>query len=411
MVFRLAIVVWLSAGLALAQSLVLEGAAVYVNPADAPIANGVVVVQDGRIAAVGRMGAVTVPKGVKVLDCRGLTLTAGFWNSHVHFIERKWANAAKLSKADLQAQVEDMLTRFGVTSAFDTGSDWRNTRVIRDRIESGEILGPRVRSTGPILYPKGGASTSEEVLQTLGFTPFGSTEISTAREAREEASKLLDAGTDGIKLYAVPFYAPTLSIPDEAIRAATEEAHRRGKLVFAHPTNLHGLTASVTNGVDVILHTNPQSVPWGADIVGLMKDKRVAVVPTLQLWGYETRHDVISSRERFVHAGVEQLRTWAAAGGVVLFGTDVGYMSDYDPAEEYRLMGQAGMSFNQILTALTTAPAERFGDSQRLGRVATGLIADLTVLRRDPSKDPRAFASVRYTVRDGKVIWAAPAIP
>jgi imidazolonepropionase-like amidohydrolase len=101
------------------------------------------------------------------------------------------------------------------------------------------------------------------------------------------------------------------------------------------------------------------------------------------------------------------LRRWVAAGGVVLFGTDVGYMSDYDPSEEYALMGEAGMSFRQILASLTTAPAERFGESNQRGRIAVEMAADLTVMGENRAKDVRAFASVRYTIRDGNVIWRA----
>jgi hypothetical protein len=68
------------------------------------------------------------------------------------------------------------------------------------------------------------------------------------------------------------------------------------------------------------------------------------------------------------------------------------------------------MTFSQILASLTTAPAERFGASKRLGRVAPGLAADLTILRNDPSKDIRALAAVQYTIRDGKVIYRSSMI-
>jgi hypothetical protein len=86
-----------------------------------------------------------------------------------------------------------MLTRFGVTSVFDTGSDWQNTRTIRDRIEAGEVAGPKIRSTGAILYPKGVADTADAQLQILGFMKLSSPEINDAVEGRDEAKKLLDA--------------------------------------------------------------------------------------------------------------------------------------------------------------------------------------------------------------------------
>jgi imidazolonepropionase-like amidohydrolase len=93
---------------------------------------------------------------------------------------------------------------------------------------------------------------------------------------------------------------------------------------------------------------------------------------------------------------------------VVLFGTDVDAgMDDFDPSDEYALMAEAGMTFRQILASLTTAPAERFGERGRLGRIAPGLAADVVVLSGDPSRDVRAFAAVRYTIRDGKLIYEA----
>ncbi len=70
-------------------------------------------------------------------------------------------------------------------------------------------------------------------------------------------------------------------------------------------------------------------------------------------------------------------------------------------------MADAGMSFRQILASLTTAPAERFGESKQLGRIAAALEADLVVLKEDPSKNIRALTSVRYTIRGGEIIYRA----
>ncbi len=67
-----------------AASLALTGATIYPSPDQPVIRNGVILLRDGRIAAVGRHGEVTVPRGTDTLDCTGLTVTAGFWNSHVH---------------------------------------------------------------------------------------------------------------------------------------------------------------------------------------------------------------------------------------------------------------------------------------------------------------------------------------
>jgi len=388
--------------------LVLIGGTIYVSPAEEPIRNGAVVIRDGKIAAVGRRTSLRIPRATRTLDCTGFTITAGFWNSHVHFMERKWADVAKTPAPELTAQLQAMLTRYGITSVFDTGSMWENTRLLRNRIEAGEIPGPRIRSTGEILYPKGALSGSPPpLMDALGFMRVQIPEVATATEALTASQKLLDAGVDGIKLYAQAFWPPRPSLPESAIQAAVMEAHRRGKPAFAHPTSREGLVASVRGGVDVLVHTTPQSRRWDETVLAAMKESRVAVIPTLKLWKYELRHDRMSAQEQFLNAGIGQLRDWVAAGGTVLFGTDVGYMADYDPREEYALMAEAGMDFRQILASLTTAPVERFGESIQQGRIAAGLAADLVVVSGDPSKDVRALAAVRYTIRGGRVIYQA----
>src|SRR3546814_6570480 len=78
------------------------------------------------------------------MDADGGTVLAGFWNSHVHCTEPKWAGAADLPAPRLQSQLQEMLVRYGFTSVVDTGSDPRDTGPLRARIESGEIAGPRI---------------------------------------------------------------------------------------------------------------------------------------------------------------------------------------------------------------------------------------------------------------------------
>ena len=124
------------------RQLVLIGGAVLTSPAERAIKNGVVVIRGNRIVAVGSKSAVAVPAGADILDCSGLTIAAGFWNSHVHFMERKWADAAKIPADEVADALQGMLTRYGFTSVFDIGSSWDNTRRLRDRVESGEIPGP-----------------------------------------------------------------------------------------------------------------------------------------------------------------------------------------------------------------------------------------------------------------------------
>ena len=385
--------------------LALSGGTIYASPDAAPIREGVVLIHNGKIVAVGLRSSVKVPRNVQILDCSGLFIAAGFWNSHVHFVQRKWANVQAIPSAELSQQMQDMITRLGFTSVFDTGSAWENTRQLRERIESGEMPGPQIRSTGEILFPKGGAPELR-ILDVVGTMRIQFPEVREPSEASAVANRLLDAGADGIKVYAASLGWPTVLMPQNAIEAAAHEAHMRGKPVFAHPQTRDGLLAAVHGGADVLAHSVPNAGQLDDATLTLMKKAGIAVIPTLKLWKHELRNDRTSQRDQFVKAGVDQMRSWVGSGGTVLFGTDVGYMDDYDATEEYELMAEAGMDFRQILASLTTAPAERFGESKRLGRIAEGFLADLVVLSGDPSKDVRALAAVGYTIRRGELIYS-----
>src|SRR6201989_2122233 len=108
----------------------------------------------------------------------GSTILARFWNSHVHFLERMWTDPAKVPASDLTRQFQMMLTQYGFTSVFDIWSSWENTRQLRERVESGEVAGPRIRATGPAMFPRaaGEAPSLLEIAPpatwaTLGFMP------------------------------------------------------------------------------------------------------------------------------------------------------------------------------------------------------------------------------------------------
>jgi imidazolonepropionase-like amidohydrolase len=379
----------------------LVGGTTYITPDAQPIRNGVVLIEDGRISGTGGKALLRGRKIARRIDCTGYTITAGFWNSHVHFFERKWAGAAAIPAPELAKQIEDMLTRYGFIVVFDLSSPWENTQRLRERIESGEVPGPGIRSTAQgLLPPKPGLP--EAVMNFMGMMKSPGAEVSTAEEAAAAARKLLDEGVDGIKVFAS---APSRSVfPEGGIRAVAEEAHRRGKLLFVHPNTGAEVLAALRGGADVVAHTTPYDGPWDEAIAAAIRSRPVALTPTLALWKYYMRHDRITAQEQTVKTETSQLRAWIAAGGVVLFGTDVGAV-EYDPTAEYLLMAQAGMSFRQILASLTTAPAARFGESGQTGKIAAGQPADLVVLRGNPAQDIRALARVRYTLRAGKVIY------
>jgi imidazolonepropionase-like amidohydrolase len=383
------------------NALALIGGTIYVSPTQDPIRNGTVLIQDGKIIAVGTIQQVKAPQGAQIVDCSGRTITAGFWNSHVHFMETKWADAEKIPAAELAQQLRDMLTRYGFTAAFDLSSPWENTRLLRDRIESGEVVGPRIYSTGLGLLPTNPGVPAEAALY-MGWMNFTGPQVADAEQAMTASKKLLQTGVNGIKLFAS---APSrTSLSQSTIEAAVKEAHQLGKPVFVHPNTSADVLAALRAGVDVIAHTTPRGGPWDETLLNAMKEHHAALTPTLWIWKWYARHDRRSAQDKIVDAALAQLRAWVANGGTVLFGTDLGAV-DPDPSEEYQLMARAGMNFRQILASLTTKPAERFGRSREAGQVVAGFQADLVVLKGDPATDIRTLANAEYTLRDGKIIY------
>jgi imidazolonepropionase-like amidohydrolase len=120
----------------------------------------------------------------------------------------------------------------------------------------------------------------------MGFMPldkFQTGRVGDASEAVEAARKLLDAHTDGLKVYAVTPGRNGVALSEPVIQALVKEAHSRGHPVFAHPTTEAGLMAAMRAGVDVLAHTTPQSGPWNESVLTAMKQSRVALIPTLTL--------------------------------------------------------------------------------------------------------------------------------
>jgi imidazolonepropionase-like amidohydrolase len=381
----------------------LVGGRVQTAPDTAAIADGVVVVEGTVITAVGRRGDVRVPPGAVVLDCAGATVSAGFWNSHVHFTQPVWEAADSAPAERLAAGLRAMLTSYGFVRVVDTGSAPPNTLALRRRIDGGEIPGPAILTAGGGLVPGGGTP--------FYLLPTRLPEIAQPADAEPLVATMIGLGADVVKLFTGSYAdrGRIVVMPVAVVRAAVEAAHRRNRIVLAHPSNSAGARVAVEGGVDVLAHTFPSEVdgPWDRTLPGTMREHSTGLIPTLKLWPYELGRLGLPSDivQRVLATGEEQVRAFAGLGGQVLFGTDVGYMTDYDPTDEYVYLQRAGLSHAQILTALTTAPASRFGQAARTGRLAPGLAADLTVVDGDPTTDIRALARVRYALRSGRVIF------
>jgi imidazolonepropionase-like amidohydrolase len=396
------------------EELAIVGARMYSSPDAAPVEDSVVVVKDGRIVSAGSRANTPVPPGARLLDAHGAVLTAGFWNSHIHLMTPDVLNAATANAETLKSALQAMLTRWGFTTVFDLASSTDNALSLRRRINSGEVPGPMILTVGDPFFPKDG--TPIYVRDFLKSQGWPSEEVATPKEAAARAAHQLDRGTDGVKIFAGAIVGGKIGVLPMRIdvaKAIVAQAHQRGKPAFAHPSNLAGLNVAIESGVDILAHTTAGDgggVPggWSPELIAKLRNHHMALIPTMTLFEVEARRNGESADDlaQAITMITTELKSYAAAGGQILFGTDVGYTDAFDTTEEYRLMS-AALDWRAILRALTTAPAERFGYAARKGRVAQGLDADLVLLDADPAQDATAFSRVRDTIRGGRVMWGS----
>ena len=406
-VFLAAIAIWLLAiwprrvthpPLKLAKgTLAIEHARIYTSPTDPVIPDGTVLIVDGRIAAVG--STVAVPQGTTILPCEHCVVTAGFWNAHVHFTEPKWSFSEWKPAHVLDDQLSDMLTSRGFTTVVDTGSNPINTLPVRRRIETGELAGPFIYTAGPALYPPHGIPFYLHVPKGLQWIM---PQPSTPREAVEDVERNLRGGSDITKLFTGSWveHGKVLPMPLDIAKAAVERTHLNGRLVFSHPSNLVGTRVAIEAGVDVLAHAPDSTEGIDRSLFATMVHQNMAMIPTLKMFA-----TTVTTSPAYLDPIYAEVRQFHELGGQLIFGTDVGYMTDYSTQDEFAALEKCGLSPMDILAMLTTNPAGRFGVSNLKGTVATGKLADLTVLDADPAQDPAAFSQVRMTIRSGRVIF------
>jgi imidazolonepropionase-like amidohydrolase len=389
--------------LKLAQGmLVIEHARIYVSPTEPAIEDGTVVVRDGLITAVGH--GIDLPAGTAVLPCNRCVVTAGFWNAHVHFTEPKWAMAEWKQAATLNAQLADMFLSRGFSTVVDLGSNPADTFSIRRRVELGELDGPFIYTAGPAIYPPHGIPyyIREDAPKWIQlFMP----QPETGEEAQRIVRRNLVSGADLTKLFTGSWVARghVLPMPLDVAQAAVRATHQEGKVVFAHPSNLPGTRVAIESGVDVLAHVPDDTRGIDKSLFATMVQRHMSMTPTLKMFT-----TTVTSDPHYMDPMYEEVREFHQLGGTLIFGTDVGYMTDYSTEGEFVSLGKCGLSASDVLAMLTVNPAARMGALKEKGTVEPGKLGDLTILDADPADDLTNFARVRMTIRSGKVVYTRP---
>ena len=347
----------------------IAGATLIDGTGGAPVPNAVVVVRDGKIAAAGPRAQVAVSKGMQVVDGRGATLLPGLWEMHAHFAQVEWGPAYLAA---------------GVTSARDCGGEFEFITAVRDLIESGRGLGPRLVLAG--LVDRSGTGT------------FGVNWADTPEQGRAQVARYKAAGFAQMKIYS--------RIQPDVLAAIATEAHRQGMTVTGHVPD--GMTAiqGVEAGMDQINHFGPvyQEVRRAGDgrerVIQFFKDHHTVVDPTMawgELLGRPMNVEIASFEPGFAKAPwtltsvigtagtpaanapqtgrlndqFAVLRALYAAGIPIVAGTDKA-VPGHSLHRELELYVQAGLTPMQVIQLATSGAAKVMRMDGEVGTVEVG---------------------------------------
>jgi len=375
----------------------LVGAQIVNGTRQNPMADGVVIVSDGRIAAVGPRASTAIPNGMRTIDARGKTIIPGLWDMHAHVALPEWGPA---------------YLGVGVTTIRDMGGEKPFLVAFRDALAAGRVLGPRLLLAG--------------LVDGSGPEAFGSVTADTPEQGQAVVEMYHAAGFQQMKLY-------TYIKPDVA-GAIIRRAHELGMQVTGHVPRAMTLESMVDSGTDYVAHLPLRGDPSGETVkaqIAKLASKHVRIDPTVswnELLGHAAETPLASFQPAFAEApwplrasygsvrnngdstsagrslrsSLALIKAMHDAGVPIVAGTDYG-LPGFSLLRELELYVQAGLSPIDAIRAATAVPAEATNMSAEVGTVETGKRADLLVLDADPLADIHNIRTSRWVVADGRM--------
>jgi imidazolonepropionase-like amidohydrolase len=385
------------------------------------LTDGVVIVDGDKIALVGPQSTTVLPRGVDAYDAGNRTIMPGLIDAHVHMLSSGGNSGGDETRAmsDHQAMLQGaqnslMAIKSGLTTVRDCGDRDFLSLTLRDSINSGQIPGPRMLCSGPVLTT------------TAGQLWWNAIECDTTDELRHAVRTLVKNGVDFIKMMgsggnATPGSNPEASQYDaEGYHAVADDAHRMGKKVAVHVHGVEAIRMAVDAGMDTLEH-----VPFRADgtikyddqIAQDIVDKRLIVSLAMPATWYRlTEEDMRDTRTHPGHlweTRYDSIRKMHAAGVKLVVSSDQG--STGTRIDELALLAEflvndVGLPANDVIHGMTGLSAEALGIENQVGTLETGKQADIVILDGDPLTDIGALQRVHKVIKDGEVVASDGAI-
>ncbi|HEV2755865.1 MAG TPA: amidohydrolase family protein [Actinomycetota bacterium] len=331
----------------------------------APTPCSSLVLRDGRIDGID----VPAPAGAATVDASGLLLIPGFVDAHVHI---GFADPAEV-------------VRGGVTTVRDLG--WPEDAIfpLSRRSRERGFDGPLILCTGPILTAPGGYPTR------AAWAPAGTgAEIAAPKDASEIVRRLSTEGAAAIKVALNPPVGPVFDA--ETLTAIVGAAHGARLKVTGHVYGTGELRKALACGMDELAHMLMSEEELDDETVAAMVAAGMTVVPTLSIRFGRDREIAIANLARF-----------RAAGGRVVYGTDLGNEGPVPGIDrtEVTAMGAAGFSALEIVRTATVDAAAHLG-LERKGAIDRGMDADVVAVPADALDDPALLSDVKMVWREGR---------
>jgi imidazolonepropionase-like amidohydrolase len=373
--------------------------------------DAVVVVQGERIVSVSK-GDAGVPSEADVIDLRRFTGIPGLIDVHTHmsYYYDPASNASPIRQRRALPAVTVFLAQenarktleTGVTTVRDLGASDYNNIAMRELINRGAMIGPRMFVAGYGLTYRKPGSTS-----TYQGTAAGPEEVE--RVVREQVT----AGADWIKVFGSTGSFQDVSgdqtFPATDMKAAVETAHKLGRRVAIHSYGPAGARAAVAAGTDSLEH----GAGLEDDTLREMARQKIIWVPTIDHNRYYAESaalyrfsvEAVKRLQDYTERNLKTAQRAHAAGVTFAMGSDAVYTMFGQNTRELAWFVRAGMKPEEALRAATTNGAALLGMEASLGAVAPGYYADIVAVEGDPLKDIDVVISrVRWVMKGGKVV-------